>query len=59
MFIANKGVQEVNTTYNPYDTSDFNPMSYFGNSQNNPYSFNQFDFQSFEINDNLRRLRGI
>ena len=57
-FIANKGVQEVNSTYNPYDTSDFNPMSYFGDLQNNPYSFNQFDFQSFEMNDNLRRLRG-
>lgn len=61
MFIANKGIQEVNSTYNPYDTSDFNPMSYFGSSQNNdnPYAFNQFDFEQFDINENLRRLRGL
>jgi len=61
MFIANKGIQEVNTTYNPYDTSDFNPMSYFGGLQNNdnPYAFNQFDYGQFETNENLRRLRGL
>ena len=60
MFIANKGIQEINSTYNPYDTSDFNPMSYFGGSQNsdNPYFFNQFDFAQFDINENLMRLRG-
>ena len=60
MFIANKGIQEVNSTYNPYDTSDFNPMSYFGSSQNmdNSYAFNQFDFTQFDMNDNLKRLRG-
>lgn len=61
MFIANKGIQEINSTYNPYDTSDFNPMSYFGGLQNNdnPYAFNQLDFGQFETNDNLRRLRGL
>jgi hypothetical protein len=61
MFIANKGIQEVNSTYNPYDTSDFNPISYFGNLQNNdnPYFFNQLDSLQFETNDNLRRLSGL
>jgi hypothetical protein len=61
MFIANKGIQEVNSTYNPYDTSDFNPMSYFGTFQNNdnPYALNQFDYGQFETNENLRRLRGL
>lgn len=61
MFIANKGIQEINSTYNPYDTSDFNPMSYFESSQNsdNPYFFNNFDFRQFETNENLRRLRGL
>lgn len=61
MFIANKGIQEINSTYNPYDTSDFNPISYFENSQNsdNPYFFNNFDFEQFETNENLRRLRGL